>query len=238
MRLSPYGGALATRPTVLPLRTLDSTRALRTAVHQAARAHQLSPEATMRLVTATEEIAVNALRHGTPPVTATVRVEPRTLRTSVHDHGTEPWQEGFGLTSVRRLADEVTVSCRYGTTVSLAVYLHAPPSPLTYPEGGTRRTGTFQDGVQLAQLQLRYPRWRTARNPAGAWTATQRDQPTHVVSCATWGELETALEADAVSTRHRATDTCCTVQAAQSYLAGGPPCCHAADGRPTAARTP
>ncbi|MCD0449098.1 ATP-binding protein [Actinocorallia sp. API 0066] len=238
MRLSSYDGVLCARPTVLLLHAVESTCVLRAVVRRVAEVHRLSAGATMRLVTATEEIAVNAVRHGVPPVTATVRVESRAVRTTVHDHGTEVWEEGFGLGAVRRLADEVSVSRRHGTTVSLAVYRHAPP-PLAHPEGrGNRRTGTFQDGVVLARLELRYPGWWTVRNGEDVWTATRRDQPDKSLAFATWGELEAALEADAVSARHRAARAFCTAQSAQSYLAGGPPCCRAADSRPTEARTP
>ncbi|MEW2356749.1 sensor histidine kinase [Spirillospora sp. NPDC029432] len=102
----------------LPIDSAD-LRGLRAFVGDRAAAHGLARQAAQNLVTAANEAAANALRHGAPPAGLWLWTEGPDLVCEVGDHGSWPdatplvgfdppesaLQRGFGLWTVRLLVD-------------------------------------------------------------------------------------------------------------------------------------
>ncbi|GGU98621.1 hypothetical protein GCM10010182_14170 [Actinomadura cremea] len=111
-----------TRPATADHMVIDGAdlHAMRTFVERRADAHGLGPARTLNLITAVNELAANALQHGTPPAGLRVWADGDDLVCEVGDHGC--WrpapssltgfippdtalQPGFGLWTVRLLVD-------------------------------------------------------------------------------------------------------------------------------------
>lgn len=118
----------------LPIES-DDLHVLRTFVGGRAAAHGLDRQTAQNLVTAANEVAANALRHGTPPMGLWVWRDGPDLVCEIGDHGL--WRpgpltgfippesaldQGFGLWTVRLLVDLVDVRAGWdGTFVRLHV---------------------------------------------------------------------------------------------------------------------
>ncbi|MFC0037947.1 sensor histidine kinase [Actinomadura rayongensis] len=107
----------------------DDLQPLRLFVATRANAHELTPAAAQNLVTAANEVAANALAHGTPPMGAWVWTSGDEIVCEIGDHG--HWRPppltgfvpprsaldtGFGLWSVRLLVDLVELRGGWGGT--------------------------------------------------------------------------------------------------------------------------
>ncbi|MBC6457995.1 sensor histidine kinase [Actinomadura sp. HBU206391] len=127
--LPPPAGAVES----LPIAREDDLHELRAFVTERARRHRQADASLSNLLVAVTEIATNALRHGTPPVTLRVWAEDTDLVCEVADHG--QWDRhallgflppksatagGFGLWAARMLVDVAQVrSGGSGTVVRL-----------------------------------------------------------------------------------------------------------------------
>ena len=113
----------------------DDLHALRSFVAVRARAHGLGEQAEQNLVTAVNEVAANALQHGTPPIGLWTWHDGPDLVCEVGDHGfwrpgpspltgfvppDSALQSGFGLWTVRLLVDLMELRAGWdGTFVRL-----------------------------------------------------------------------------------------------------------------------
>lgn len=120
----------------------DDLHPLRTFVGRRANAHGLDDTATRNLVTAVNEVAANALRHGTPPIGLWIWAEGSELRCEIGDNGlwrADPLigfvppesalQSGFGLWTVRLLVDLVEVRSGWNGTFVRVTVRGRPPTP-------------------------------------------------------------------------------------------------------------
>jgi len=115
--------------------TSDDLHGLRAFVGERALRHGLDPQAAQHLVTAANEVAANALRHGSPPVGAWVWADGPELLCEVGDNGLwragplvgfvppgSALERGFGLWTVRLLVDLMELRAGWdGTFVRLHV---------------------------------------------------------------------------------------------------------------------
>jgi anti-sigma regulatory factor (Ser/Thr protein kinase) len=124
----------------------DDLHVLRALVAERARLHGLDRQTSRNLVTAVNEVASNAVRHGTPPMGLSIWTDGGDLTCEIADNGfwrpgpltgfippDSALQRGFGLWSVRLLVDLMELHAGWeGTFVRLHVHRSpAPPSATT-----------------------------------------------------------------------------------------------------------
>ncbi|GAA4231436.1 sensor histidine kinase [Actinomadura meridiana] len=117
----------------------DDLHTMRTFIDQRAAKHGITRQKTQNLVTAANEVAANALQHGTPPVGLWLWPDGDSLVCEIGDSGCwrpgpspltgfippdSALQRGFGLWTVRLLVDLMDLRATWdGTRVRLAVHL-------------------------------------------------------------------------------------------------------------------
>lgn len=118
----------------------DDLHALRTFIGERADKHGLAQQPARNLVTAANEVAANALQHGTPPIGLWTWQDGGDLVCEIGDHGfwrpgpltgfippDTALQPGFGLWTVRLLVDLMELRAGWdGTFVRLRVHCSSP----------------------------------------------------------------------------------------------------------------